>query len=57
MFHFVWFVQLEYFNAQGNTELVQFYENFIKDFESKMAQLRFVKIVLSIMRQIPGNYS
>jgi len=48
------YVNLDYFNQPGNTELVQLYENFIKDFESKIAQLRFVKIILSIMRQIPG---
>lgn len=34
------------------TELVTLYENFIREFETKINQLRFVRIVLSILRQI-----
>eukprot|EP00027_Filamoeba_sp_ATCC50430_P007020 CAMPEP_0168558914 /NCGR_PEP_ID=MMETSP0413-20121227/10234_1 /TAXON_ID=136452 /ORGANISM="Filamoeba nolandi, Strain NC-AS-23-1" /LENGTH=387 /DNA_ID=CAMNT_0008590087 /DNA_START=79 /DNA_END=1239 /DNA_ORIENTATION=+ len=41
-------VGLPYFD-KGN-ELIQLYENFIKDFETKINQFRFVKIILSINR-------
>jgi len=37
------------------TELVELYERFIRDFESKMNQLELVKIVILIVRQIPDR--
>jgi len=42
-------VVLPYFN--DNLELVNLYQKFIKEFETKMNQLRFVRIVLVIMRE------
>jgi len=36
----------------NNSELLELYDNFIKEFESRINQLKFVKIGLSITRQV-----
>jgi len=43
-------VNLPYFDK--GDELIQFYNNFIKDFEKKMNQLTLVKLALRMTRQI-----
>eukprot|EP01114_Cavostelium_apophysatum_P000488 TRINITY_DN1043_c0_g2_i1.p1 TRINITY_DN1043_c0_g2~~TRINITY_DN1043_c0_g2_i1.p1 ORF type:complete len:389 (-),score=92.79 TRINITY_DN1043_c0_g2_i1:55-1221(-) len=46
-------VELPYF--EKGDELIQFYSNFIKDFEKKINQLTLAKLVIRIARQIPDG--
>jgi len=43
------FVKLPRF--QQGTELIEFYENFIKDFEGRINQLKFIQMIMVISQQ------